>query len=322
LIGSLDGLEQLHEEILKEDIYDETGYVDLEFMTGILAYMSKAERIVRNVSLALVHLLGCDDEDVKQKTKDKGGATWPPEKILQNCRWDGHLLTLPNVRFRQKAYLEAKKWIEEAGGSWSTSKQGFTWEFDANRVVGILLQGRRYNLQQEFQYFATPDKVADLAVSKFCSLEADMTILEPSAGRGALIKAVRRRCPGAVVDCFELMPENVPFLQKVEGAHIIGDDFTKAEGKWQRIIANPPFSGNQDIDHLYMMYDKLPVGGELSCITSQHWKFAQDKKCRVFRQWLEDHEADITDIDGGEFKESGTVIATSLIHIVRHKENK
>lgn len=317
LAGSLRGLEQLPGEILKEDIYDDTGHVDLEFMTGILDYMSKSADISARIQEALNHILGCDDNDVKEKVKNKGGVNWPPEKILQNCQWNGKLLTLPQTKLNQKAYLKAKKWIEEAGGSWNTSKQGFSWVFDANRVVQILLQGRRCNLQKEFQFFATPAKIADLAVSKFTSIDPDMTILEPSAGRGALVEAVRRRCHSAVVDCYELMPENVPFLKKVDGAHIIGTDFTKAEGKWQRIIANPPFSGNQDIDHVYMMYDHLNVGGELSCIVSQHWKFANDQKCVRFREWLDINEADVTDIDCGEFKESGTSVATSLIHIVR-----
>lgn len=319
LIGSLQKLEQLPEEILKEDIYDETGYVDLEFMTGILDYMSKSAEIAVRVQKALNHLLGCDEEDVKQKAKQKDGADWKPEKILQNCRWDGQVLTLPQVQFKQKAYLEAKKWIEETGGSWSTSKQGFTWDFDANRVVQILLQGRRYNLQKEFQFFATPDKIADLAVSKFTSIEPGMTILEPSAGRGALVEAVHRRCPSAVVDCYELMPENVPYLEKVEGAHIVGTDFCHCHDKYDRIIANPPFANNQDIDHLYMMYERLNVGGELSCIVSQHWKFANDQKCTHFRQWLEMNEAKIIDFDKGEFKESGTAVATCLVYLKRQQ---
>lgn len=317
LTGSLQGLEQLPEEILKEDIYDETGHVDIEFMTGILDYMSKSADIAVRVQKALNHLLGCNDDDVKEKAKDEGGENWPPEKILQNCQWNGHLLTLPQVQFKKKAYLEAKKWIEETGGSWNTSKQGFTWDFDANRVVQILLQGRRYNLQKEFQFFATPDAIADIAVSKFTSLWEGQTILEPSAGRGSLVKAVRRRAPKAVVDCYELMPENVEHLSKVEGAHIVGTDFMKCHDYYDRIIANPPFANNQDIDHLYMMYDRLNVGGELSCIVSQHWKFANDQKCAHFRQWLEMNDAEVIDFDKGEFKESGTVIATSLVFLTR-----
>lgn len=317
LTGSLRQLECIPEEVSKEDIYDETGHVDFDFMMAIIDFLTHQAEVEIKIQQALQHLLGCDGFDVKEKSKDKGGEKWSPENILQNCKWDGEVLTLPQVQFTKKAYLEAKKWIEETGGSWNTSKQGFTWEIDANRVVGILMSGSRCNLKQEYQFFATPDTIADLAVSKFSSLSADMTILEPSAGRGSLVNAVRRRCPQAVVDCYELMPENIPYLQKVEGARIIGEDFNKCEGKWQRIIANPPFSGNQDIDHVYMMYDHLQMDGELSVITSQHWKLAEDKKCQYFRKWLEDNNATIEDISAGEFKESGTGVATTLIHLVR-----
>lgn len=109
LVGSLRGLEQLPEEILREDIYDETGHVDLEFMMGILDYMSKSADVSVRVQKALNHLLGCDGDDVKGKVDNKDGENWPPEKILRNCKWDGQLLTLPQVQFKQKAYLEAKK---------------------------------------------------------------------------------------------------------------------------------------------------------------------------------------------------------------------
>lgn len=320
LHGSLSAWDTLPDEILKEDIFDETGHVDLEFMAAILDFMTHQASVAVKVQIALNHLLGCDEVEEKILKKDNDGVKWSPEKILQNCKWDGQLLTLPQVQFTKKAYLEAKKWIEETGGSWNTSRQGFTWEIEANRVVGILMQGKRCNLQKEFQFFATPDHLADLAVSKFSTLTPDMSILEPSAGRGALIKAVQRRCPGAVVDCYELMPENIPFLEKIEGVRILGPDFNKCgDGVWQRIIANPPFSGNQDIDHVYMMYDHLQPGGELSVIVSQHWKFAQDNKCTCFRQWLADNNADVTDIDAGEFKESGTVVATCLVYLKRQQ---
>ena len=63
--------------------------------------------------------------------------------------------------------------------------------------------------------------------------------------------------------------------------------------------------------------ERLNIGGEVSCITSQHWKLAQDKKCTNFREWLKTNGADVTDIEQGEFKESGTTVATSLIHLTK-----
>ena len=256
-----------------------------------------------------------------KKRKESGeddGAKLPPEGILKRCIFKDNVLYLPQVQLNKKSYATVKQWVEEAGGKWTGGKvQGFTFDFDATRVASILMQGKRCNLQQDFQFFATPPEVADWLVSLAGDFSPDCKVLEPSAGTGAIIDAIHRVQPDVVVDCYELMPENVEHLSKVEGAHIVGTDFFHCHDKYDRIIANPPFANNQDIDHLYMMYERLNVGGELSCIVSQHWKFANDQKCAHFRQWLEMNEAEIIDFDKGDFKESGTIVGTSLIFLTR-----
>lgn len=317
LHGDVATFRELPEQLKQNGIFDENGYIDGELMTAVLTFANAQEQVVKELLHNLTELLGPDVEPVDKKPKDKGGAVWTVEKILAECTLEDNILRLPQVQFSKKTYLEVKNRILEAGGQWDGRQNGFTFDFNADRVFSILKSGKRCNLQQEFQYFATPDDIADIAVSKFSTLDGSHTILEPSAGRGSLVKAVRRRCPSAIVDCYELMPENVEHLSKVEGAHIVGRDFMDCHDKYDRIIANPPFANNQDIDHLYMMYDRLNVGGELSCIVSQHWKFANDQKCSYFRQWLEMNEAEITDFDKGEFKESGTIVGTSLIFLTR-----
>ena len=52
------------------------------------------------------------------------------------------------------------------------------------------------------------------------------TVLEPSAGRGALIKAIHRACPSVTVECYELMPENRDFAF-VGNVILLDEDFTK-----------------------------------------------------------------------------------------------
>ena len=318
LHGDVTRLQQLPELIKQVGIFDdETGCIDNDLTLGILELASTLETVTARLVGTLNELLGPDPEPIDKKPKDKGGAVWTVEKILGECTLEDNIMRLPQVQFTKKTYLEVKNRILEAGGEWNGQINGFTFDFNAQRVFDILKSGKRCNLQQEFQYFATPDNIADIAVNKFTSLWEGQTILEPSAGRGALVKAVRRRAPKAVVDCYELMPENIEHLEKVEGAHIVGTDFCHCHDKYDRIIANPPFANNQDIDHLYMMYERLNVGGELSCIVSQHWKFANDQKCAHFRQWLEMNEAEITDFDKGDFKESGTIVGTSLIFLTR-----
>lgn len=227
------------------------------------------------------------------------------------------LLKLPNVQFNKKLYAEAKKWIEEAGGSWQGGKiQGFTFPFNPERVFSILKEGKRCNLQQEYQFFETPAEVADWLVMLAGGIYENDTVLEPSAGRGALIKAIHRACPSVTVECYELMPENREFLHSLDNVILLDEDFTKdSVGSYTKIIANPPFSNNQDIEHVRIMYERLEAGGTLAAITSPHWKFASEKKCVDFRQWLEDVRGEVFEIGAGEFKESGTSISTMAVVI-------
>lgn len=314
LRGNLSGWQETLNEINKEEIFDENGVVDSDFLLSLIKTVNEAMDFASTTLSNLILMLG-DTDNGQPKAKEDTGAKWTVEEILKHCELKDNVLYLPKVQLNKKSYQEAKRWIEEAGGKWSTKQQGFTFDFTADRVCGMLLQGKRYNLKQEFQYFATPDAIADLVASKFSSLSAEMSILEPSAGRGALVRAIRRRCPDAVVDCFELMPENMEFLKKEPGANILGNDFAECVCSYDRIIANPPFSNNQDIDHVYRMYDHLLPGGELSVIVSQHWQIATDKKCTEFCAWLEKIGAVVENIEANAFKESGTIIGTTLLFI-------
>ena len=239
------------------------------------------------------------------------------EEILKHCTLEDSVLKLPKVQFNKKYYVEAKKWIEEAGGSWQGGKiQGFTFPFNPERVFSILKDGKRCNLQQDYQFFETPYDVADWLVMLAGGIHEDDTVLEPSAGRGALIKAIHRACPSVMVECYELMPENREFLHTLDNVILLDEDFTKdSVGYYTKIIANPPFSGNQDVDHVRLMYERLEDGGTLAAITSQHWKLGQEKKCVEFRSWLETVGGKIYEIGAGEFKESGTSISTMAVVI-------
>lgn len=299
------------------DIYDETGYVDCDFMMAILEFIADLTDAENKAMRALQKMLGIEENDHRAKDKDNTGAKWSAEEILKHCTLEDNVLKLPCVKFNKKSYADAKKWIEEAGGNWTGGKvQGFTFPFNAERVFAILKEGRRCNLQQDYQFFETPAEVADWLVMLAGGIHESDTVLEPSAGRGALIKAIHRACPSTIVDCFELMPENREILQNIPGVRILGSDFTQSKpGQYTKIIANPPFAKNQDIDHLMMMYDLLQEGGTLAAITSKHWEFSDEKKCKEFRNWLNEVCGIKYEIEGGAFQESGTTIKTLAVVI-------
>ncbi len=113
------------------------------------------------------------------------------------------------------------------------------------------------------------------------------------------------------------MPLNQTFLNQLKTAKFKGSDFlVEYDGtKYDKIIANPPFSKNQDIDHVYKMYDALKEGGTLVTITSTHWQRSTNKKESEFRKWLEERDYYMEELEAGTFKESGTNIVTLILKI-------
>lgn len=315
LRGSVQSLEHIQESLDGLTIYDERGYVDTVFFTEVLQSINVLMDVSNRTVNQLGGFLAPNIQVAEAKKKEDSGSKWSVEKILMNCTLESNVLKLPQVQFNKKSYGEAKKWIEEAGGRWEGGKtQGFIFDFDAQRVFDILHSGKRCNIQQEFQFFETPKEVADWLVMLTGGITSGSRILEPSAGRGAIVKAILRNCPGATIDCYELMPENREILGKVGGVNIRGENFLdEEEGEWDYIVANPPFSGNQDVDHVMHMYEHLAVGGVCAAITSQHWKMGSERKCVEFRDFLQKIGANIIDIDAGEFKESGTGVATTAV---------
>ena len=316
LHGSVAQLNELSSMTEGIDVYDAAGYVDTEFLMEALScvntFVNASNTVVQKISSLLA-----PDASTDEKKKQDEGKKWSVEEILKHCTLEDGVLKLPQVQFNKKSYAEAKKWIEEAGGSWQGGKvQGFTFPFNPERVFSILKEGKRCDLQKDFQFFETPADIADWLVMLAGGIHETDTVLEPSAGRGALIKAIHRSCPSVTVECYELMPENREFLHTLDNVILLDEDFTKdSVGHYTKIIANPPFSGNQDIDHVRLMYERLEEGGTLAAITSQHWRFASEKRCIDFRNWLKEVHGEVFEISAGEFKESGTSISAMAVVI-------
>ena len=238
------------------------------------------------------------------------------EQVLQNCSIEGMVVKLPNTQLDRKLYQEVAKCLELIGGKWKGGKVfGFVFETDPTDLLDQIANGEKRNLKKEFQFFATPEGLAEELVS-LAELSPDDTILEPSAGQGAIIKAINKVCE-VVPDCFELMDVNTIILNK-SGLrfNLIGEDFFKHKGKnYSKIIANPPFTKNQDIDHLKEMHKCLSRGGRLVCITSESWVSGSQKKQIDFKNWLVEVKAKIIDIEKGTFKESGTLVGGKIVVI-------
>lgn len=238
-------------------------------------------------------------------------------EILKNCTIaNGNIIKLPVVQLERADYLKLKKLFESNGGKWKGGKcQGFL--FDTTDVAPILARlqgGDLTDRKKKFQFFETPEDVAEQLAWRIGYVKSTDKVLEPSAGRGALIKAVLKEFPKTMVDCYELMDDNRTELAKIPNARLLGNDFMEAEvGMYDKIIANPPFAKNQDIKHVMKMYEHLADGGQMAVIMSCHWQFASDKASKDFRSLVESVRHDITVLPKGTFKSSGTDVESMML---------
>lgn len=233
--------------------------------------------------------------------------------ILSNSKIRDNLLYLPEVKYDRKTYQKVADILNMIGGKWKGGNtKAFVFDKNPSNLIKRYLNGEDVNFKKKFQFFATPQSLAEKIVS-MANLMPEDSVLEPSAGQGALIKEINKK--GIEPSYFEIMDINLEVLKEngIKG-NFLGKDFLSfdSDEKFDKIIANPPFSKNQDIDHVMKMYSHLKKGGKLVSIMSKHWTFANDKKSKSFKDFVENNGHYET-IDSGTFKESGTNIETTIV---------
>ena len=166
-------------------------------------------------------------------------------------------------------------------------------------------------------YFPTPAPVVSLMLQR-ARIEDGMTVLEPSAGSGHIADEIRKRFPYpsvslSVIECSCNLRDLLTLKQHV----LIGSDFMADDinGEWDRIVMNPPFEHQQDIDHVRRAWTLLRPGGVLVAIMAPGFEFHSDRKSTEFRQWLDDVEANWEELPEGSFRASGTGVGTRLVVI-------
>lgn len=231
---------------------------------------------------------------------------------------DGSRIGLPPELL--KHYAAIKVMIEKAGGSYRDSGFDFEEGIDAVEILRALQAGKKLNPKKSYQFFSTPP-ARSKSVCRSACIEEGARVLEPSAGDGVL--ADDARALGADVVCVELWDSNVRKL-RAKGHEVIHGDFldvTPAElGLFDAVIANPPFTKNQDIDHVCHMWSFLKPGGVLSVIMSTGWIKGGQKKHAAFREFINSKSPEVEQVPPGTFAGSGTQVGA--VHLVLRKPHE
>lgn len=166
------------------------------------------------------------------------------------------------------------------------------------------------------QLFPTPAPRAARMVA-LAELEPGDTVLEPSAGTGAILNALPEDVNVTAVEINHSLAAQLQAYTITKGVSVKCADFLECTpddlGTFDAVIANPPFTKGQDVDHIRHMWDFVKPGGRLVTLSSTSWTFNQQRKYAEFREWIDEIGATHEILEPDTFKSSGTGVRTTLI---------
>jgi len=245
--------------------------------------------------------------------------------ILGQMEWaevEGKTVGRITVQLDRALYEEVNKVLERLGGKWDKRKQFRGHVFDEDpRPALVPAAGRGVLEYTDYDFFETPPNVVawmvDLARFGELDLQGQVFMLEPSAGMGRILDAVRASFPTVNCHYCELDPKRLAALQKLPGrTACVGQDFLEYlmpehDGelfRYDRILMNPPFSKNQWKKHVEHAWALLRPGGVLVSVVPGG--------SRMRDEWEEGFGAQARnayDLPAGTFKEAGTGVTTHLL---------
>lgn len=178
-------------------------------------------------------------------------------------------------------------------------------EADKIKAMERAMVGRK---KDGLDFFPTPETTADEMVEA-AGIEEGMTVLEPSAGMGHIADRIRET--GVDPDVVEMSGDRRELLQ-AKGYNLVGHDFMEVEGKYDRIIMNPPFSDRRDAQHVQHAYSLLNPNGRIVAIMGEGVFFGNDKKAQEFRDWLDSLDATSEKLPEGTFNDPSLPVNTSV----------
>lgn len=240
-------------------------------------------------------------------------------KILDAGEIKGNLYYLP-AQLDRKSYVSANEILVQCGAKWSNGKKAHEFKDDSfeEKFNDALLTGEYTDVKKEFQFFPTPVEIAQQMV-EMANLEEDDIVLESSAGLGRIADEISKVTKNIVL--FELNPESCKVLKDKGYDKVFNEDFIAAQCSltFDKCIINPPFRGGQDILHIEHSFGMLREGGILISICSESVFFREQAKFKAFREnILDKYMVENIKLDSGAFKESGTMVNTRIIKLVKN----
>jgi hypothetical protein len=231
--------------------------------------------------------------------------------ILKQCTVNGLHVTI-NSTLDRKTYVALNKVLETLGGTWNKKLKVHVFQDNPALILDQAInEGSYFDSKKEYQQFFTPIKVAKQLI-EMAEISDNHLVLEPSAGSGNILNLLT----GKEIHFCEI---DKTLSVKLEKKYkFVCDDFLnyKPDFKYDRIVANPPFTKGQEIDHVMHMIDCCKNGGRIITVMSNGITFKTDKKTIELKNRL--NKCAMSHMIKNEdcaFEEAGTKVSTIILVI-------
>jgi len=254
---------------------------------------------------------------------------------------DGIVGKIPDGQLERKLYMRVNKVLENFGGKWNRKHGGHLFNDDAAQAAVEMASatGEWTDKKQQLGFFETPDKLAARLVelARLAHWHPEGTpegwqpqewndddqrpwILEPSAGRGRLIEAIRNVWTHATVGAYEIdethknyLGSRTQWVRFMDFLDAIPPSFNSGDRGYDFVLMNPPFRNQADVDHVLHAWKFVRPGGRLVAIMSPSWTFRTNRKSLDFAEFVASQRNWIHHVEAGAFAESGTQISTRIL---------
>ncbi len=250
-----------------------------------------------------------------------------PRSILADATIKDNAVALNCGQLDPKEYKRVDAVLKRLWGKWDGRKRLHLFQYDPTDAIAAYIESGNLPPKNATAYFPTPKEILEDMVDMVSS-PVPRTVLEPSAGQGAIADAIRTHFEGVfecldvdhkiAIDCVELLEINADILE-AKGYSVVRQDFLEIEPdqKYDLVAMNPPFSVAGDssayITHILHAWRFLKSKGQLVAVVPPGWRTRTGKSFDAFRDLIAKCATEVVPYDKGTFKDSGTMIETEMI---------
>jgi len=243
-----------------------------------------------------------------------------PDDVLQVLTDDRTVIEGKQVRIPFQLdpglYERVNKILKDIGGRWDGRKavRAHVFPYPVEDFMRQALLAGEFPSRSDQGWYPTPPPVVH-AMLEHASIRPGMTVLEPSAGAGAIAGPAAGR--GGLVDCVEIDQRRAHVLREhckprrvIEGDFLALDPLEWETG-YQRVLMNPPF--HAALRHVMHAIGFMAADSVLVSVLPEGVMWHTDRATEEFRQLVRDAEGQLIRLPADAFKESGTHMRTVLL---------